>query len=79
MRACVHRMVYRWRAMLADVNGQASVEFALVFVAFLSIVMGLAALMNFVEAGALVSHALQTASHHMATDDAGVWGDVLAY
>ncbi len=68
-----------WRVVPTGTGGQASVEFALVFAAFLGIVIALGALVHFVEAGALVGHALQTASHHMATDDAGAWGDVLAY
>lgn len=48
-------------------------------VAFLSIVAGLGALVDFGRSGALVEHASAGASHAVGSQDAGAWADVLAY
>ena len=60
-------------------KGQASVEFALVLFAFLSLVVGLGALCEFGRSGALAEHASAQASHTIGGSDAGAWADVLAY
>ena len=60
-------------------SGQASVEFALVFFAFVALLAGLSALWHMGQDGKLVEHALDSAGHHLASNDAGAWGDVLAY
>jgi hypothetical protein len=77
---------YRFCAVLAVIlteirgeDGQSNVEFALVFAAFLCIVIALGALWRAVDGGLFVEHALQSASHHLASVDIGAWGDVLAY
>lgn len=63
----------RWQA------GQATVEFALVLFAFLSLLAGLGAMSNFMQSGKLVEHANVSASHAIGSSDAGAWADVLAY
>lgn len=60
-------------------RGQANVEFAIIFAAFLAIVIALGALWRAFGDGLFVEHALQSASHHLAQVDLGAWGDVLAY
>lgn len=59
--------------------GQSTVEFAMVFVAFLCVVIGVGALWRLSDSGLLVQHALQSASHHLGGGDIGAWGDVLVY
>jgi Flp pilus assembly protein TadG len=59
--------------------GQSTVEFAIVFAAFLCVAIGLGALWHLSDSGLLVQHALQSASHHLGSGDIGAWGDVLAY
>lgn len=61
-----------------SVRGQSTVEFALVFAAFLCVVIGLGALWRLFDGGLAVQHALQSASHHLAAVDVGAWGDVLS-
>ena len=60
-------------------KGQATVEFAVVLFAFLAIVLGLGALSNFMQSGAIVEHAVAGASHAVGGSDTGAWADVLAY
>lgn len=60
-------------------RGQSTVEFAIVFAAFLCIVIGMGALWRLSDGGALLQHALQSASHHLVASSLGAWGDVLAY
>lgn len=45
-------------------GGQSSVEYVIVFAAFLAMVIGLGALANLLESGLVLEHALQSASHH---------------
>ncbi len=59
-------------------GGQATLEFALILFAFLSLLVGLGALADFARSGALVEHAGATASHTLGSD-AGAVADVLAY
>ncbi|MBO4365419.1 MAG: hypothetical protein J5804_03905 [Eggerthellaceae bacterium] len=59
--------------------GQSTVEFAIVTAAFLAVLIGLSALWHAFDQGLFVQHALQSASHHLQSVDAGAWGDVLAY
>lgn len=72
-------MVCRQKSDLRRLAGQSTVEFAIVTAAFLAILLGLSALWHAFDQGLLVQHALQTASHHVQSVDAGAWGDVLAY
>lgn len=62
-----------------DINGQGTLEFALVTAAFLSIVIVLASLWQAIEGGLFVEHALATASHHVHMVSTGVVGDVFLY
>ena len=69
--ACRHR-----RAAGA---GQSTVEYAVVFAAFLALVVALGVVWRFLEAGSVVDHALQSASHHLSSVSSGAWIDVLLY
>ena len=66
-------------AAVRGARGQATVEFALVLFAFLAVVAGLGALVDFGRSGALAEHASAGASHAVGGGDAGAWADVLAY
>ena len=59
--------------------GQSTVEYALVTVAFLSMIVGLAALWRMLDAAALVEHALVSASHHVQASAPGGVADVFLY
>ena len=72
--------VCKIRAIARCETGQSTVEFAIVFAAFVCVVLGLGALLGIVQDdGPLVLHALASASHHVAGGDVGAWGDVLAF
>ncbi len=60
-------------------SGQSTVEFALVAAAFLAVVIGLGALWRFASGGALVEHALATASHCVEQASPQAMADVLLY
>lgn len=53
-------------------------EYAVVFVAFLALIVALGALSNFLAKGAIVDHALLEASHHVE-GAGGVVRDVFIY
>lgn len=59
--------------------GQSTVEYAVVFAAFLALVVALGVIWRFLEAGTVVDHALQSASHHLSAVSSGAWIDVLLY
>lgn len=63
----------------ARYRGQSTVEFAVVCAALICVGAGLAALLHLFDKGLVVQHALASASHHLASGDAGAWGDILAY
>lgn len=64
----------------ASADGQASVEFAVVVVAFLAVGMALAALWHWASAGGLARLAEGAASHAFSEDGvAGALADVLAF
>ena len=67
------------RVASRDCAGQATVEFALVTVAFLSVVLGMGALWRSVSAGAFVDHALSCASHCVAGSLPGALADAVLY
>ena len=67
------------RVASRDCAGQATVEFALVTVAFLSVVLGMGALWRSVSAGAFVDHALSCASHCVAGSLPGALADAVRY
>ena len=71
--------IYIARSRLSDLQGQTTVEFAIVCAAFLCIAAGLAALFHLFDDGAVLSHALASASHHVGSGDGAAWGDVVAY
>ncbi len=60
-------------------SGQSTVEFALVTAAFLTVVIGLGALWRLASGGALVEHALATASHCVEQASPQAMADVLLY
>ena len=60
-------------------SGQSTVEFAIVFAAFLALVLGLGAMADLFQSGMVVEHALQSASHHLKNVATGAWADVLLY
>jgi len=60
-------------------SGQGTVEYAVVLFAFIGIVVGLGALWHALEAGDVVAHALQSASHHVSSVSPGAFSDVFMY
>ena len=60
-------------------GGQSSVEYVIVFAAFLAMVIGLAALANLLESGLVLEHALQSASHHLSNVPTAAWADIFLY
>lgn len=71
-RACLRRRARR-------VSGQATTEYALVFAAFLSVVLALGALWAASRDGGLVGRAFDAASHIFAGDFVSSLKDVLLY
>ena len=63
----------------AEEEGQATVEFAIVFAAFVAIVVALAALWHVAGDGLLVQHALASASHHVQGVMPAYVSDVFLY
>ncbi len=60
-------------------RGQSTVEFAVVLFGFLALTAALGVLWRSFQDGLLVSHALQSASHHLETVVPGVIADVFLY
>ena len=63
---------------LGNTSGQASVEYAVVFTAFLALVIALGAIHSFLEEGALVTHALQSSSHAIENICTGTTKDIMS-
>lgn len=57
-------------------SGQSTVEYAVVFAAFLALVIALGYLWRLFDVGTVVNHALQSASHHLDQVASGAWLDV---
>lgn len=55
-----------------DESGQSTVEYAIVFTAFLAVVAGLGALMGVVGDGLFVQHAVTSASHCVSASISGI-------
>ena len=72
-RSRVQEQARWWR------RGQATVEFAIVAAAFISLIVACAALASLHQDGSMQRHALVAASHHVEGGDVGAWDDVLAY
>lgn len=64
---------------LCDLSGQATVEYAVVLFAFLAMMAGLSVLWHMLESGLPIQHALQSASHHVASVAPGAFSDVFMY
>lgn len=62
-----------------DCVGQGTVEYAVVLFAFLAMLAGADAIWRMLEAGMPVQHALQSASHHVASVAPGAFSDVFMY
>lgn len=60
-------------------SGQSTVEYVIVFAAFLALVLGLGTMADLFQSGLVVEHALQSASHHLKNVATGAWADVLLY
>ncbi len=73
------RAVRRVRGHACLQAGQSTVEFAVVTAAFLTVVVGLGALWRLASGGALVEHALATASHCIMQASPQAMADVLLY
>ena len=67
------------RRLLQDAGGQGTLEYALVLFAFLGMMSGAAVLWHMLEAALPVQHALQSASHHVASVAPGAFSDVFMY
>ena len=64
----------------ADESGQATVEYAIVLVAFLSAVLGLGALWRASSDGRLLELAREACSHGFeGAPDVGAWQDILLF
>ena len=59
-------------------SGQGTVEYAVVFVAFLSLVIALGVYLDFLRDGTIIQHLLMGASHHLL-GSGGVLRDVFLY
>ena len=75
----ISRLRHRVRFALRECAGQGSVEYALVLFAFLGVIAGLGLLGNVLDAGVLIEHALQSASHHLSSAAPGALSDVFMY
>ena len=60
-------------------NGQGTIEYALVLFAVLALLGGMGSLWHLVQAGPLVQHALQDASHHVGSLSPGALADTFLY
>lgn len=60
-------------------EGQSSVEYVIVFAAFLAMVISLGAVANLLESGLVLEHALQSASHHLNNVLTAAWADIFLY
>ncbi len=67
------------KMMAGREEGQTSVEYAVVFVGFLSVIIALGFMGNAIGDGLLVEHALQVASHHVVAVVPGVICDVFFF
>ena len=72
-------MLSRRGLTACDNRGQATVEYAIVFVAFLALVVALGALWDVLSGALVVQHALQSASHHLSGVAPGVIFDAFLY
>lgn len=68
----------RLRLLDSD-SGQATVEYAMVLFGLFAVIAGLAVVARFFESGALVEHALMSASHHVSRVSSGSIVDVFLY
>lgn len=60
-------------------TGQGTLEYALVAFAFAGLLAALGALWHSIDGGSLVQHALQSASHRVASVAPGAFADVFMY
>lgn len=74
-RAAVRAAASRVRA----VSGQGTLEYAVVAFAFLAVFGGLGSLWHLLDDAVLVRHALQSASHHIASAAPGAFADAFMY
>lgn len=65
--------------MRLDESGQSTVEYAVVLFAFLGMILGMGALWHLLQDAEPVKHALQSASHHIASMAPGALADVFYY
>lgn len=71
-RRIVERDLKRHQQLVADERGQSTVEYALVFTAFLGVVAGAGAIMGAVGDGLFVQHAVTSASHCLTSSVAAL-------
>ena len=64
---------------MGQFKGQSSVEYVIVFAAFLAMVIGLGTVANLLESGLVLEHALQSASHHLSNVPTAAWADIFLY
>lgn len=65
--------------MVCNVQGQSSVEYAVVLAGFLALLIALGLLHNSLREGLFVQHALLSASHHINAVHSGVLHDAFLY
>lgn len=73
------RLPFAGHRVLSGQDGQGTVEYAVVFAAFMAIVVAFGTIWHFLDVGTVVQHALQCASHHLQQVAAGAIGDVFQY
>lgn len=76
---CTLNCFRRGKTSWGKACGQSSVEYAIVLAAFLALIVGLGAFWRLFDAGIIIEHALQSASHHLQGVASGSWSDVLLY
>jgi len=79
MKAFLLKLPKASRGVLRGSEGQATLEFALVCMAFMAIAFTLSILWQAIQGGLFIDHALSSASHHLQSVTAGVIGDVFLY
>lgn len=64
---------------IKNTQGQSTVEFALITIAFIALLIGCGALWRAFDEGLFVEHATKSASHHVDVVYPGAMRDVLLY
>lgn len=78
MRSHLESMGYKRKRFAYHQRGQGTVEYAVVFIAFLALVIALGIYSDFLREGTIIQHLFSGASHHLL-GSRGVLRDVFLY